>query len=307
MGYYIIPSQLLAMFPVPAAVADEHLKLASENQLRVIIYIMRHQSEPINAQNIAAALGTDTEEVQDSLLFWEQCGILGSDTAAAEPVKEIKPVLIKTEKPSRNDVARRGNEDERVRMLLNEAQLKFGRPLKDNEARVLLWIYEDLGLDAPVILMLLQYAVSKQKCNIRFIEKTASAWLDAGVETVADAEQCIENETRRELAWSVVQAAFGMERRKPSAKELTYANLWVNEWKFSPEILQAAYEECVNKTSGFSVPYIAKILENWHKSGVKSACDIKKESSGEKPQKNGNRKHSYAGYDIEDVEKLLNS
>ena len=56
--------------------------------------------------------------------------------------------------------------------------------------------------------------------------------------------------------------------------EAELAALWLTEWKLTEEILIAAYDECVNQKSKFNMSYTAKILENWHKDGVKTVADI---------------------------------
>ena len=314
MKYFINPQHMASMHATPIAVCDEHLKIATLLQLRVIIYFSRHQTEGVTPLDAAEFLGADIEEIEDALLFWVQRGVLCTDTpiAAAPPEKAVIKPVSRSEKPSRTDVAKRGLEDENIMHLLRDAQLKFGRNLKDNETRSLVWLYEDLGFPIPVILMLIQYAVSKEKCNIRFIEKTAESWLKDGVESISDVERRIAEEARLELAWSVVNKNFGLERKKPSAKEQTYADLWINTWGYTPEMLKAAYDICIDATSKFSMPYVAAVIEDWHKSGVKTVEDIagydeKRKEEKAKETEELSRKHGYAGYDLNDLEKIINS
>ena len=101
-------------------------------------------------------------------------------------------------------------------------------------------------------------------------------------------------------AWKIVSSAFGLERRKPSKKETELSLLWVNDWKMSKEMLEAAYEECVNAKSKFSFPYTAKIIDSWHEKGFKTPKDIQK-------SKQDVEKEGYAAYDIDLFEKMLNT
>lgn len=306
MTYTLNPSVYGATFSLPAMIADKHLKLANEIQLKVIIYIMRNSAEQINEKVIAEFLCVPESEVSDALLFWSQCGILCGETPTAK-VKE--KTVTKSEKPSKQDVTRRGLEDERLKMLLREAQLKFGRNLKSNEAQTLVWLYDDLGLDVSVILLLLQYSVSEGKANINFIEKTAVYWVDNGVETVLDAENMISDAMMKKLAWSRVEQIFGIEKRKPSENELKKSVLWLDEWKLSDELLKAAYDACVDTKSKFVFSYTAQIIENWHKKGIKTLDDIKNESALHKAtkKKTADGKTKGAAYDIDLFEKMLNS
>lgn len=304
MSYYINHEALSAPFMVPSAVVDKHLRLATDVQLKVLLFVLRNISSGIDTVLTAEALAMPQSEVEDALTFWVQCGILGCNEPASPKTPEnTEKVIRRAEKPSRLDVAHRGLEDEKIALLLREAQLKLGHNLKSNEASTLVWLYEDEGMEISVILMLLQYAVSEGKRNISFIERTATEWITSGVESVVDAENYIAKTVERKLAWSVVQSAFGIEKRRPSEKELEYSGLWVNEWGMSPEMLRLAYDACIDQKTKLSMPYVAKILEAWHEKGYKKPEDIKKDEQA-KPKKSG-KKYDYAAYDLDLFEKML--
>ena len=42
MSYHINLGQWNSVFAVPASLVDQHIKLASEAQLKVLLYILRH-------------------------------------------------------------------------------------------------------------------------------------------------------------------------------------------------------------------------------------------------------------------------
>ncbi|MDO4608360.1 MAG: DnaD domain protein [Clostridia bacterium] len=300
MKYTINATVFGNAFSVPSAVADKHLKIATHTQLKVLLYFMRNISEGINPQKIAAALALPESEVCDALAFWAQCDVLISEQPKE---KSPKTVILSNDKPTRADVIRRGLEDEHLTFLLREAQLKFGRNLKQNESSLIVSLYDDHGMDVSVILLLLQHASREGKCNITFIKRTATNWLSHGVETVLDAEQLIADESRASLAWQVVSSAFGIEKRKPSDRELELSNLWINEWAIDRDMLRAAYNECVDKKAKFSMAYTAKIIENWHKEGVNTPQQInaKKQTSSKK----STAKNNYGGYDVDLFDKML--
>ena len=300
MEYRINPTAFSAVFTLPAAVADNHLKLARGEHIKVLLYIMRNMTAPIEPDTIAEAVGISEYDVKEALLYWADAGILNSD-GALEKKTEIKPkTTSRAETPSRNDVARRGAEDEKISYLLRETQLRLGRNLKSNEASTLVWLYDDEGLDVSLILMIVQYAAAHNRANIRFIESTAVDWINKGIDTVAAADAELNNMAVCEQAWRIVSAAFGLERRKPSKKETELSVMWINDWKMSREMLNAAYEECVNTKSKFSFPYTAKIIESWHEKGYKTPEDIMGDKKAEE-------KEDFAAYNIDLFEKMLNA
>lgn len=299
MTYTINTAVFGNTFSVPSAVADKYLKIATHTQLKVLLYFMRNISEGIEPGRISDALSLPQGEVEDALVFWQQRDILVGE---APKDAESKTVIVNSTLPTRADVIKRGLEDEHLMFLLREAQLKFGRNLKQNESQLLVSLYDDHGMDVSVILLLLQYAAREGKCNVSFVKKTATHWLQSGVETVIDAERLIADVAKQNLAWSIVQNAFGIEKRNPSAKELEYSNLWINEWKISTDMLKAAYDACVDAKTKLSMPYVAKIIESWHKEGVTTPD----QAVAQKSKKQTVQKADYAGYDLDLFEKMLN-
>ena len=301
MNYIIDPKVFSAVFTVPAAVADKHLKLARGEHIKVLLYIMRNMSvNPDNAE-IAAAAGLSEYEVEEALLYWAGAGILLPDGKSAEKAEIKAPAVKQNAKPDRADVARRGAEDEKIRYLLTETQMKLGRNLKSNESSTLVWLYDDLGLDVSLILMIVQYAAAHGKPRIGFIESTATDWVNRGISTIAAADKELNQMAMSEQAWGIVCSAFGLEKRKPSKNELKLSLMWVDDWKISREMLTAAYNACVDGISKFDMKYVSKILENWHEKGYKTPDDI------EEKKNSGGEKESFAAYDIDLFEKMLNS
>ena len=301
MSYLINPKAFSAVFTVPAAVADKHLKLARGEHIKVLLYIMRNMSVNPNNAEIAAATGLSEYDVAEALRCWEGAGILMPDGKPAEKAEVKAPAVKQNAKPDRADVARRGAEDEKIRYLLTETQMKLGRNLKSNESSTLVWLYDDLGLDVSLILMIVQYAAAHGKARIGFIESTATDWVNRGISTIAAADKELNQMAMSEQAWGIVCSAFGLEKRKPSKNELKLSLMWVDEWKMSREMLTAAYNACVDGISKFDMKYVSKILENWHEKGYKTPDDI------EEKKNSGGEKESFAAYDIDLFEKMLNS
>lgn len=297
MNYYVNPSLLTSVFTVPSVLVEQHLKFAKAEHVKAVLYILKNMSNEIEISDIANNTGISEYDVKEALLYWADAGILLSKEATVPLKNEEKPKsVIRNEKPSRTDVAKRGN-DAKVRFLLQETQMKLGRGLKGNETSTLLWLYEDLGLDVSLILLIIQYAVQHNKANIRFIESVAVEWVNKGIDNITDADEQLRKMAVSEQSWGIVSSAFGIEHRKPSKKESELSSLWIEEWKLSKEMLVAAYEECVNAKSKFSFPYVSKIIENWHKNGFKTPEDItKKETDTSSP-----------AYDLDLFEKMLNS
>ncbi len=306
MGYYINPAALKSIVPIPSEAIQNNLKLASLIQLKVLLYCFCDTSRQISPDGISKELSLPLDEVEDALTFWEQKCVLLSDTfspaaAPQKPKASEKPhpdVL-----PTREDVARRGNEDDKIKLLLREAQLKFGRGLKSNESSILVWLYDDKGLDISILLLIIQYAASTDNLRINFIEKVALDWIEKGVSTLTEAEEQIAIAARDELCWKIVRSAFAIDRRLPGKREQEFATVWVNDWGFSGELLREAYKICTDNTAKISFKYIDGILRSWHSEGIKTLKDVT--LAAEKKQQAA-KATCGDGYDLSAFENMLN-
>ncbi len=293
-------------FMLPTEIADSHLKLAGALQLRVILYCYRNMKTPIDVKAVSDFLNASEEDVKDALMFWSELGVLVCDNATqpvatkSEPtVKSVQPP--KAPKPDRTEVARRGMECPEIAFLLNESQKKFGRMLKQSESSVLVWLYDDLGLSAALILMVIEYALQAGRCNISYIEKVAKDWSENGVETISDAEARIVELNNARSAWNVMRVAFGLDMRAPSDAEAKLAKQCVIEWKMERALLKKAYDSCVDSIGRYKASYIKTILTSWHKKGVKKVSDLEKLSDDKKAASKTARSGKGYTYDTVDM------
>ena len=107
-------------------------------------------------------------------------------------------------------------------------------------------------------------------------------------------------------AWRLTQSAFGLARRSPSSREEKLSYKWVYEWGFGRDILKEAYDRTVDALSSYNSRYIEKILENWHKLGVKTKDDLIRIES-ENKKEDQPKKEDYAAYDKNEYLKQLDS
>ncbi len=64
-----------SIFPVPCAVADRHLKLCSEKQLKVLLLALRDGGRPVDLEAIAQRLGLTAEVAADCLDYWREAAV----------------------------------------------------------------------------------------------------------------------------------------------------------------------------------------------------------------------------------------
>lgn len=301
-------------FSVPSEIVDSHIKLAGALQLRVILYCLRHTYDAeINPSLMAELFSVSEEDVNDALMFWAELGFIeceGPAFVAQSAIPETKKVAPpKAPRPDRKEVARRGMECPEIAFLLNEAQQKFGRMLKQSESSVLVWIYDDLGMDASLILMVLEYAVQADKVNISYIEKIARDWVESGVDSIVAAEKRIVELNNTRTAWHKMRRAFGLDSRSPSETESKLAVQCIIEWKMPADLLKKAYDACVDSLGKYNVKYIKKVLADWHKQGITEVKDLeqKADAPSEKTgKKSKSKKDTNSSIDWSLMDQIIN-
>lgn len=320
-----------SVFAVPSVVADEHLKIANGNQLKVLLYLLKNNNKDLTAEAIGEALNMHPEDVKDSLTFWVERKVIGIDAevitpakaentvsetlsfAVVEPEEEPKKAkrpVSRAVRPEPGYVIKRLGSDPGLAMLMDEAQRIFGRMLSNAEAGTLVMLMDTDGLPVDVLIMLIQYCVDNNKGTMRFVEKIGIEWGSEGINTVALAEEKIRTVTETYSYFNRVASTFGMKNvGSPTKKQLAFANQWVGTWSFSDDMLRLAYERCVDSKGELNMDYINGILKKWYMSGWKNPDDVEADSanapkkSSEKTKKKAkNTLEVDASYDIEEYE-----
>jgi len=310
MSYKINLEALSGIYALPSVVADKHIKLSGAIQLKVLLLGLKNPAD-INEQDIADFLSVPLPDVVDALNYWADLGVLSNaEEKAAEvkpekksPKKKITP--SKLSKPSPEEAMRIAAESPKITRLLREAELKFKKTLSPTDRATIVYLCDTAGIDPMLLLWFINFAEKEEKLNLRYVESTALKWFDEGVTTVVEAEKKASVIFEKRSAWGVVRKAMGIPYRMPSAKEEELSYTWVSEYGYGPDILKKAYDACVDATSDFSIPYITKVLSEWHKAGVKTLEDVEKlseKSTESKKKKSGGE----STFNVDDFNAVLN-
>lgn len=306
-----------SVFAVPSQIVDEGLKYSDGVKLKVLLYVLRHADKELEYKSISQGTGVNITDIPEALDYWVSLGVLQKDGSLYEPPKaepqsvpvaEPEPVIepepqpeeppkprftvAKPQKPDYVFTAQQLAVDDELKFLVSEAQTALGKVLSNADVSTLLMLKDTCGLPLDVILMLIQYAISIDKGNMRTVEKLGVRWADDGVDSVEAAENKIRQATQRTKCYSIVATAFGLKNAgSPSKKQLDYCSAWITEWKFSPEMLREAYERCVDAKGEMKFNYIDGILRRWHAAGIHNLSELKaseqkKAASKKEPPRN---------------------
>ncbi len=206
-------------------------------------------------------------------------------------------------------------EQKDLRQLFFIAEQYLQRPLNSSEQSDFIYYYDTLHFSTDLIEYLLEYCISKGSVSRHYMRRVALAWAEAGITTVLQAKQETNLYNKNYFA---VMNTFGIKGRNPAAPEQEIMSRWLNEFKFPLDIILEACSRTIRQTHQPNFQYADKILEQWHKSGVKSLADVEKldlqrlkeqqKKAAAKPQKSANNRFNnftQREYDYSQLEKQL--
>ena len=169
------------------------------------------------------------------------------------------------------DITEAIERDNNLNFLYKQAQILLGKTLSSTDVQILYSFYDYYGFPAEVAVMMLTYATTKEKRNMRYIEKIAIDWAEKEILTVDDAENHIKRLEQRAKRENKIRQALGIFDRKLTETEERFISAWANELKVPSELVPIAYERTINATGKLSCAYMDKIFKNWTTAGIKTA------------------------------------
>lgn len=326
MNYSLNIGEWNNVFAVPSSVVDKYIKLASANALKLLLFLLRHGGSEYPAEKLKTELGfTESGELEDAALFWIQRGVIRYDNEKAElsavredpevsktvthaafkeneyvqqtidditSEKNVKPSEppIKTTpaRVSSGEIASRIKDSSEIKMLFDEAEKIYGRPLRQRDNQTLIALVDHYGLPASVSLMLLKYCFKAGKKSPNYIETTAAGWSADGIDSIEKADTRIRALERSSDFEHRLRREFDIPNEfTPNQK--VYLRTWLEDWKFTEEMIKLAINITIENTGKAAMKYTNGILENWRNQDIKSPADVEAaELSGAKSKSQSN-------------------
>lgn len=289
---------------------DRFMADANGEYVKVYLYILRHQKEPLEAVQIADALNHTEADIKRALTYWEKTGVLKTrktpekETAPAQvpaPAPVILPDTLPKEHTQRpvysQEQVNKLASDEDFTQLLYIAQKYLNKVFNQRECEVYAYLYGGLKMSFELLEYLTEYCAQNGHTSIRYLETVALSWHEKGLNTVEEAKAYATGFTRDTFA---VMKAFGLTGRKPGEAEKQLIKKWFTDYGFKKEVVMEACNRTLSTIHSPSFQYADKILEQWSKAGVKSLNDVnridesrQKKASKSKSRKPANQFHNF--------------
>ena len=162
----------------------------------------------------------------------------------------------------------RKNPDISELFFIIETYLKH--TLSTDTNMVLYWL-DELHFSTDLVEYLVEYCITKGHSSLRYMNKVALGWADAGIKTVDQAKD--DAAAHSQIYYSVMKA-LGITGRNLVDSEVSLINKWVGEYGFDIELVKAACSKTISAIQKPSFEYTDSILANWRKKDVHTLKDV---------------------------------
>ena len=205
------------------------------------------------AQNISGA----DSQVQDSVV--EKL----KNQATDKPAPSQKEYTLDEIKEFRK------NPDISELFFIIETYLKH--TLSSTDTNMVLYWLDELHFSTDLVEYLVEYCITKGHSSLRYMNKVALGWADAGIKTVDQAKD--DAAAHSQIYYSVMKA-LGITGRNLVDSEMSLINKWVGEYGFDMELVKAACSKTISAIQKPSFEYTDSILTNWRKKDVHTLKDV---------------------------------
>lgn len=298
---------LLSSTCVPNIFIDKYMIGANGEYIKIYLYLLRCMSQGGQAVSVLALADTFEHTEKDilrALVYWEKLKLLHLEYNADGEIssilltlpQEISPVYthpadkeaITQESESSFDHSgalpagkdsytleqiENFQDNEAVQEILFITENYLGRTLNSTDIRTILYWYDGLHFSADLIEYLIETCISNGHTSLRYMEKVALSWAEAGISSVTQARA--EQSMHHQDVYAVMKA-FGIHGRSLIPSEVQTIQKWTGQYAFSMDIIKEACRRTIQSTGKASFEYADTILANWHKNNVHTLNDIMK-------------------------------
>lgn len=163
----------------------------------------------------------------------------------------------------------RKNPDISELFFIIETYLKH--TLSSTDTNMVLYWLDELHFSTDLVEYLVEYCITKGHSSLRYMNKVALGWADAGIKTVDQAKD--DAAAHSQIYYSVMKA-LGITGRNLVDSEVSLINKWVGEYGFDMELVKAACSKTISAIQKPSFEYTDSILTNWRKKDVHTLKDV---------------------------------
>jgi len=320
MSTFMFKNKNTEYTPISNVFIDKYMPTARGEFVKVYLLGLKYCISGelgVSSSIIASTLHLLETDVLNAWNYWHDEGVIKFHAIDKMGNFNIEFLDLKEDTPDSNEKVNLLHElnKDPIKGMLQDIEKLIARPLSPKEMTTYIGWQNEFNFSPELILLLIQYCVSKGKLDYRYAEKIALAWHDAKINNIDEAQTFIK---RHEDKWIKIRKILNYlgikdpEIMKPQEEML---DKWINIYKFPLEVIQKACDICFERLNKAEFKYIDGILSSWFKEGLLTLEDIAKKDAKKptykkapdysKPSKDNFNNYEQRTYDYDDLEKKL--
>lgn len=253
---------------------ENHLPKANATFVKIYIYLLMLAEKKAEKSfgEIAKTLGILESDLVNAVDYWMGEGLIFADGEnicfSGRNADTFEAAEQEEKEEEAQNIAEIISSNTELSDMFMLAQEILGKTITEKDMQTIYWFYQELKMPIEVILLLIEYCVSKGKNRISYIEKVAVSWNEMGLNNVEAVTNYLKSEEQKTGFLYSVRRIMGIADRNLSQIEEQYLTKWHNDFLMSEEMIALAYEYCIIQTAKLSFPYMDKIITRWHTEGI---------------------------------------
>lgn len=326
MSTFMLKHTSIDFTPVSNVFIEKHMASARGEFIKVYLLILKYRISGelgVNCSIVASNLHLLESDVMNALDYWNNEGVI-----KMIPIDKMGNYSIDfcdlTNDNTKNDNVDLLSELDNTssKEMLKDIEQLISRPLSPREMATYLSWQKDFNFSCELILLLIEYCVSKGKSDIRYIEKVAINWNDIGIRNITEAQNYIYQNEDKWVKFRTILEYLGIKNGEIMKPQQDLLEKWLYSFEFSIDVIKKAADICFKRLNRSDFSYIDGILTKWHNDNLKTISEIEKKDTLKKPSDSYNsgfnNKHTHnknknlkfnnykqTDYDYNDLEKKL--
>lgn len=198
--------------------------------------------------------------------------------------------------------------------MLQDIEKLVGRTLSTKEMTMYISWINDFNFPPELILLLIEYSVSRGKTDYRYIEKIALNWHDSNITSIENAQTYIKKHEDKWIKIRKILNYLGIKDADVLKPQEQLLDKWINSYGFPLDVIYRSCDITFSRINKADFKYMDAILTNWFKSGIKTLTDVdtkdlKKSTYNKSNVKNAPKTnfndYEQRSYDYDELEKKL--
>ena len=187
-------------------------------------------------------------------------------------LENLHKLGLTSQQEIKNYLSSRDSINDKIKDVLFNLGYKDTAPTPEHQALYLKWT-NNWGMDHEVILLACRQAVRKKsRTNINQVDEILTTWKERGFVKAQDIKNYLRE---KKILIDQIKAVLDRagDNREVTASDQKLFIKWIKEWNMPYELVLLAAEYSTMAEN--KLPFINKILSNWHNMGIKTVKEAK--------------------------------